>query len=82
MKLCEFPHLGFATEPLFALQSKAKEDHQKFLVEGATLIKSSYTQLNNAVWMTSRAEKAALDSAEFSKQLNEVAHAAYDGLRF
>jgi len=71
-----------AVDELFALHGQAKEDHQKFLIESATLIKASHKQFNDAVQIVARAEKAALDSAKFAKQANNASHIFYDGLKF
>lgn len=68
-----------ALDELFALQQQTKEDHQKFLVESATLIKSSHKQVNDSHQTAVRAEKAARESAEASKNTSRIACAAHDG---
>lgn len=67
-------------DELFVLHQQAKEDHQKFVMESATLIKSSHKQVADSVSAASRAERAARESSEEAKQANGIAHDASNWL--
>lgn len=71
-----------AIDELFALQTQAKDDHQKFLVESTTLIKASYKQITDSVQAAARAEKAARESVEAAKQASHIANDNREGLKF